>query len=338
MWPLPNAVRKANVSLNWFGRKSPGPSIPTAIGSATHRLFITVGKPTAPWIAETPVGGSDGTRMYVGFGGRDPGGGSVGRNRGVQRIRKSVLRHCSRSHVLRLQHIQSHGDDRADERWSWFWVATHPGEHTAIVDEATWSGVQERLRHNGPLRRHAGPQQARCAAQRPRALRPLRGHDGAHLFDQEWNSHLPVLRVLQGAEAGMGLMPVPVAARGADRGLCCRADQADRARPPRCLSTTLAKCREQAEAQRESINGELAIVERDLASVHADLARVAADAASSPHAAARLADLHEKVRVLEDTDVKPVRPLDEMCPPEVVAWAACEQLDIVTNAAMGVPG
>jgi hypothetical protein len=38
-----------------------------------------------------------------------------------------------------------------------------------------------------------------------------------------------------------------------------------------------------------------------------------------------------------DTDVKPVRPLDEMCPPEVRAWAACEQLDIVTNAAMGFP-
>jgi len=38
-----------------------------------------------------------------------------------------------------------------------------------------------------------------------------------------------------------------------------------------------------------------------------------------------------------DTDVKPIRPLDEMCPSEVVAWAACEQLDIITNAAMGFP-
>jgi mannosyltransferase OCH1-like enzyme len=38
-----------------------------------------------------------------------------------------------------------------------------------------------------------------------------------------------------------------------------------------------------------------------------------------------------------DTDVKPIRPLDEMCPPEVRAWAACEQLDIVSNAAMGFP-
>ncbi|MFN7375245.1 MAG: glycosyltransferase family 32 protein [bacterium] len=38
-----------------------------------------------------------------------------------------------------------------------------------------------------------------------------------------------------------------------------------------------------------------------------------------------------------DTDIKPIRPLDEMCPPEVRAWAACEQLDIVSNAAMGFP-
>ncbi len=38
-----------------------------------------------------------------------------------------------------------------------------------------------------------------------------------------------------------------------------------------------------------------------------------------------------------DTDVKPIRPLDEMCPPEVRAWTACEQLDIVSNAAMGFP-
>jgi len=38
-----------------------------------------------------------------------------------------------------------------------------------------------------------------------------------------------------------------------------------------------------------------------------------------------------------DTDVKPIRPLDEMCTSEVRAWAACEQLDIVFNAAMGFP-
>ncbi|CAG0957688.1 hypothetical protein PHYC_00556 [Phycisphaerales bacterium] len=35
--------------------------------------------------------------------------------------------------------------------------------------------------------------------------------------------------------------------------------------------------------------------------------------------------------------MKPIPPLDEICPPEVRCWAACEQLDIVTNAAIGFP-
>ncbi len=38
-----------------------------------------------------------------------------------------------------------------------------------------------------------------------------------------------------------------------------------------------------------------------------------------------------------DTDVKPIRPLDECCPPEVTAWVACEQEDRMTNALMGFP-
>jgi hypothetical protein len=36
-----------------------------------------------------------------------------------------------------------------------------------------------------------------------------------------------------------------------------------------------------------------------------------------------------------DTDIKPVRPLDACCPPGVYAWVACEQGDIISNAAMG---
>ena len=54
MWPLPGTVQKADVSLDWYARKAPGPSIPVAIGSAVHRLYILIGRPTAPWIAETP--------------------------------------------------------------------------------------------------------------------------------------------------------------------------------------------------------------------------------------------------------------------------------------------
>jgi DNA-binding beta-propeller fold protein YncE len=54
MWPLPGTVQKADVSLDWYARRTPGPSIPVAIGSAVHRLYILIGRPTAPWIGETP--------------------------------------------------------------------------------------------------------------------------------------------------------------------------------------------------------------------------------------------------------------------------------------------
>lgn len=36
-----------------------------------------------------------------------------------------------------------------------------------------------------------------------------------------------------------------------------------------------------------------------------------------------------------DTDIKPVRPLDACWPSGVAAWVACEQGDIISNAAMG---
>jgi hypothetical protein len=54
MGPRPGTVQRADVSLNWYARKSPGPSIPAAIGSAVHRLYVLIGTPTAPWVAETP--------------------------------------------------------------------------------------------------------------------------------------------------------------------------------------------------------------------------------------------------------------------------------------------
>jgi site-specific DNA recombinase len=69
---------------------------------------------------------------------------------------------------------------------------------------------------------------------------------------------------------------------------------------PTLLSLTLAKCREQMNAQRTAAEGELSAVEREMARLQADLARVARDAASDAHAAARLADLHEKVRACEE--------------------------------------
>jgi hypothetical protein len=54
MWPLPGTVGKPDVRLDWYARKSPGPSIPVSVGSASHRLYLIIAKPTQPWVTEIP--------------------------------------------------------------------------------------------------------------------------------------------------------------------------------------------------------------------------------------------------------------------------------------------
>ena len=54
MWPLPGTVSKPDVRFDWYARKSPGPSIPVSVGSASHRLYLVIAKPTQPWVTEIP--------------------------------------------------------------------------------------------------------------------------------------------------------------------------------------------------------------------------------------------------------------------------------------------
>jgi DNA-binding beta-propeller fold protein YncE len=49
MWPLPDRVARADVSLEWFARRVPGPSPVASVGSAVHRLYVILARPTAPW-------------------------------------------------------------------------------------------------------------------------------------------------------------------------------------------------------------------------------------------------------------------------------------------------
>ncbi len=54
MWPLPAAVGKPDVTFDWYARRNPGPSIPVSVGATSHRLYLVLAKPTAPWVAELP--------------------------------------------------------------------------------------------------------------------------------------------------------------------------------------------------------------------------------------------------------------------------------------------
>jgi hypothetical protein len=54
MWPLPGTVGKPDVKLDWYARKTSGPSMPVLIGSASHRIYLVLAKPLAPWTVELP--------------------------------------------------------------------------------------------------------------------------------------------------------------------------------------------------------------------------------------------------------------------------------------------
>jgi DNA-binding beta-propeller fold protein YncE len=54
MWPLPGAVDKPYITLEWYARKVPGAAIPVLVGSESHKIYLVLSTPTAPWVAETP--------------------------------------------------------------------------------------------------------------------------------------------------------------------------------------------------------------------------------------------------------------------------------------------
>jgi site-specific DNA recombinase len=187
---------------------------------------------------------------------------------------------------------------------------THPGEHAAIVDEARWTKAQELMRANGRaggmmVRNkygallkgliHCGPcglTMGHTTANK-NGTRVYRYYVCYKAQKQGWGScpcrSLP-------AEQIEGFVVEQIRGIGKD---------------PALLSLTLARCREQMEMQRTAAEGDLSRVERDLARLHAELGRVAGDAAANAHAAARLTDLHEKVRVAEERAAALLRLIEE---------------------------
>lgn len=54
MWPLAANVDRADVSIDWYARLTPGPSKTALVGSAIHRIYVILARPTAPWTAQAP--------------------------------------------------------------------------------------------------------------------------------------------------------------------------------------------------------------------------------------------------------------------------------------------
>jgi site-specific DNA recombinase len=176
---------------------------------------------------------------------------------------------------------------------------TFAGEHEAIVDDALWVKVNEMLRHNG---RDGGM----VARNKFGAL--LKGliHCGpcglsmGHTMTNKNGTRVYRYYVCYKAQK-QGWDSCPCRSLPAEQIEGFVVEQIRRiGKDPALLSLTLAKCREQMAAQRTAAEGELSGVERDLARLHAELGRVAGDAATNAHAAARLADLHQKVQAAEE--------------------------------------
>ena len=176
---------------------------------------------------------------------------------------------------------------------------TFPGEHDAIVDEALWTKVHELLRSNGRaggmlVRNKYGALLKGLVHCGPCGL--TMGHTTANKGkDRVYRYYVCYKAQKQGWDA------CPCRSLPAEQMEGFVVEQIKRiGKDPALLSLTLSKCRQQMKQQRAEAERELGVVERELARLHADLGRTAGDAATDGHAAARLADLHQKVQLADD--------------------------------------
>lgn len=175
---------------------------------------------------------------------------------------------------------------------------TFPGEHEAIVPEGLWTQVHELLRSNG----RSGGMHARnkygallkgllhCA---PCGL--MMAHTTANRStNRVYRYYVCYKAQKQGWDA------CPCRSLPAEQIEGFVVEQIKRiGQDPALLSLTLAKCRQQTTHQRAEAERELGVVERELGGLHHDVRLAAGDAAGNGHAAARLADLHQKIHEAE---------------------------------------
>ena len=79
----------------------------------------------------------------------------------------------------------------------------YAGEHAAIVDDETFTRVQETLKRNGRRRRPERAEQVQCSPQGNRPVRNVRRRDDPHVHEEEEPS-VSLLRLREGAPARLG--------------------------------------------------------------------------------------------------------------------------------------
>ena len=172
---------------------------------------------------------------------------------------------------------------------------TFEGEHDALITDAVWGKAQETLRFNG---RTGGMHQ------RNKHSAMLKGL----LHCAPCGCAMGHTATVNGSKDRVYRYYVCYTAQKRGWEACpCKslpADQIERfvvervrevCMDPEVRSRTLAACQRATGAQRDAAQLDLDAAERDIARIERELSRVAGDAATNPHAAARLADLHERL-------------------------------------------
>ena len=172
---------------------------------------------------------------------------------------------------------------------------TFPGEHKAVVDEAVWTKTQETLRFNGRTGGMHGRNKYSALLKGLLHCAPCgtaMGHTSTvnGSKDRVYRYYVCYRAQKQGWDAcPCRSLPAEQIERFVIDRIC------EVCGDPEIRSRTLAACRRASEAKREAARAESAAAERDAGRLQRDLGRVAGDAATSPHAASRLADLHAKL-------------------------------------------
>ncbi len=173
----------------------------------------------------------------------------------------------------------------------------HAGEHEPIVDEETWTRVQSILRSNG---RTGGMHVRNKYGALLKGLLHCKPCSRAmmHTYTSKGNRRYRYYVCYTAQKQGWHACPSKsVPAEQIERFVVeqIRAVGKD----PAVMAMALDQARSQALEETAALEGDARIARREIGRIHAEITKVATAAATNGHAAARLAELHERLRDAE---------------------------------------
>jgi len=173
----------------------------------------------------------------------------------------------------------------------------HPGEHQAIIDDEVFQSVQRTLRANG---RSGGMHIRNKYGALLKGLLHCKPCDRAmiHTYTRKGSTCYRYYTCRTAQNEGWGACPSKsIPAEEIERFVVnqIQAIGGD----PTVMAMTLEQARSQATQEIAALESEAHPVEREVGRIHAEISKVAIDAATRGHAAARLAELQDRLRDAE---------------------------------------